>query len=632
MSFSARCSSSSGLASLAGAALRSCGAALLLALAVRPAAAELRVRVSKTVTGKWQSVGITVTDPRQGLDTRPEPLAVTMADGRDRRQTIYLHPTGQPGVWTGRYTPTSTGRFTGTAVLEREHDKDIGLVPLIRVRASNARGFVRRHPRSRRALQYSNGGTLFPIPLRISAADLTRVPDWHAEVARMRAHDVNLLEVPVAWPESLPGTEREEAAAAVDRLLVEAERSGRLAVLLRLEAPDDVSGTGAEAYRAQLGQWARRWAYSPAVAAWYLAGATEAVSAEQRAAFVRAVREVDPHDHLVAVPDGPGGPAPADLTVAPLRWQRPANQYSLLEAQEESGEPVPLPGEATWQSLVLGGIGLPIQEYRPGTPEGETALRRIGQLARAAGKVPYQVTGVPVTGLVPADTPGSFSRYGRAVVGWVAPDADHTFALPKLSAGRYELLLWDPERDRFLDDSVLRFDGSPRRLKLPDSLTAVYFMLRPAAGGAAVPSQPRAAARPRPAMPVPTPAQRLAATSATPRPVAKKVAVRRPAAPPRKTKASATSRRNSLVKAAAKPGARRKPAGTKAQAAKTSRRVVKAQPKRKPSVTKKTVAKSAKASKRPAPKKPAKAGKATKKKTAPKKKIPAPKKPVRRRR
>jgi hypothetical protein len=491
------------------------GLAALLALGARPARAELRVRVSKPVTGKWQSVGITVTDPRQGLDAKPGPIAVTMADGRDRRQTIYLQPTGRAGEWTGRYTPVSTGRFTGTAVLEREHDKDIGLVPLVRVRPSNARGFVRRHPRSRRALQYSNGDTLFPIAVRLSAEDLVRVPDWHAEVVRLRAHDVNFVEVPVSWPEALPEGDREQALLAVDRLLVEAERTGRLAVLLRLEAPDDVAGTGADSYREQLGRWTRRWAYSPAVAAWYVAGAGGTVDAETRASFVRAVRQVDAYNHLVAIDATRDAVGVGDLTVAPLEWQRPSNRYSLLESQRETDTTAPLPGEDTWQSLVVGGVGLPIQPYHPGTPEGETALRKIAQLARAAGKVPYQTIATPVTGLVTADTPGSFYRYGKAVVGWVAPDGEHTFALPRLSAGRYQLLLWDPERDRFLDDSVLRFDGTPRRMKLPDTLSAVYFMLRPAAGGRTVAPPMRVTAAPRPA-PVAAPAPK---PKAKPKPV-----------------------------------------------------------------------------------------------------------------
>lgn len=590
--------------------LRMLGLAVLVGMVGRPASAELRVRVSKPVTGKWQSVGITVTDPRQGLDAKPGPIAVTMADGRDRRQTVYLHPTGRPGNWSGRYTPVSTGRFTGTAVLEREHDKDLGLVPLVRVQPSNARGFVRRHARSRRALQYSNGGTLFPIPVRIAAEDLLRISDWHAEVARLRAHDVNFVEVPVSWPETQSKEIQEQALGAVDQLLLEAERTGRLAVLLRLEAPQDVSGTGADAYREQLGRWTRRWAYSPALAAWYVTGANDTVDAETRASFVRAVRQVDSYNHLVAINAADGAVGVGDLTVAPFEWQRPSNRYSLLEAQPAIDVAAPLPGEDTWQSLVIGGVGLPIQPYQPGTPEGEATLRRIAQLARAAGKVPYQTYATPVTGLVSADTPGSFYRYGKAVVGWVAPDGEHTFALPRLAAGRYQLSLWDPARDRFLDDSVLQFDGGQRRMKLPESLAAVYFMLRPA-GRASAPSKPtRVAAAPKPAAlarPAPRPVWK-------PKPIWKPKPVVKPGFKPRgwyqkrwapKPKPVVKSKRGVRVKPVPKPKPLQGRGKVKVKPAlKPSKRRAKGQPRGKKAPAKKPAAvKSRKAAKRPAPKK-----------------------------
>jgi hypothetical protein len=71
-------------------------AAAVLAIA-SPAYAELKVRVSKNVTGRYESVGITVTDPIGGLDAKPGPLTVTMADSTDHRQAIYLEPTGKPG-------------------------------------------------------------------------------------------------------------------------------------------------------------------------------------------------------------------------------------------------------------------------------------------------------------------------------------------------------------------------------------------------------------------------------------------------------------------------------------------------------------------------------------------------------
>jgi len=481
-------------------------------------------------------------------------------------------------------------------------------VPLIRVRPSNARGFVRRHPRSRRAFQYSNGETLFPIPVRISAEDLLRVPSWRAEVVRLRAHDVNFVEVPVSWPEALSVSEQEQALLAVDRLLVEAERTGRLAVLLRLEAPEDVSGTGADSYREQLGRWVQRWAYSPALAAWYLAGAGDGVNGTQRAAFVNAVREVDSYNHLIAVPATGDGAAVGDLTVAPQEWQRPSNRYALLEAQSGSDSTVPLPGEDTWQSLVLGGVGLPIQPYRPGMPEGETTLRRIAQLARAAGKIPYQTTATPITGLVPADSPGSFTRYGKSVVGWVAPDDEHTFALPRLAMGRYQLLLWDPARDRFLDDSVLQFDGTPRRMKLPETLSAVYFMLRPARGGA----QPKAVSTPAVSRlaPPPKPAVQRRTTW---KPVPKHQ-VQAPKRPVRKAKPVATTRRAVRSKPFAKPKptpvrsrgkVRAKPPVKSSKRTSRGQTRVKKSPAKKAPVKKTATLKSRKSAKRVVSKKPA---------------------------
>jgi len=450
-----------------------------------PAAAELKVQVSKTVIGKWESVGITVKDPRGGSEVKPGPLAVTMADGRDRRQTVYLSPTPRIGEWSGRFTPMSTGRFTGTAMLEREDSKDIGLVPLIRVRASAARGFVRKHPKSRRVLQYGDGGTLFPIPLRLHSEDLLSSTNWHAEIARMRANDVNFLEIPIPADEALYEPERDRLYQTVDRLLLEAEATGRMRVMLRLEPPADLSATLAAGYREQLERCARRWAYSPALAVWYVAGATSEMSSAERAGFVRAVKAADSYRHLVAVPDDGEPGSGADFTVARHNWQQPHGRFVLLESEPQDADPEPLPGEDTWQSLVVGGIGLPIRLYRPGTTEGSDLLKRTRELAQAAGKVPFQAGATPVSGVLPADSPGVYGRFGPVLAGWAAVDADRTLPLPKLAKGHYELLLWDPLRDRYLDNAVLRFDSSRRQIRLPESLSAVYFLLRPAKAPAA---------------------------------------------------------------------------------------------------------------------------------------------------
>jgi hypothetical protein len=470
---------------LAGAAAALCCAG--------PAAAELKVRVSKTVVGKWESVGITVTDPRGGSEVKPGPLAVTMADGRDRRLTLYLQPSPRLGEWSGRFTPLSTGRFTGTVMLEREHGKDLGLVPLIRVRASSARGFVRKHPTSRRVFQYGDGGTLFPIPLRLHAEDLRPSVDWRAEIARMRAHDVNFLEIPVPAPESLSEPEQDAVFRTIDRLLLEAETTGRMRVMLRLEPPKDLAGTGVTSYREQLERCAERWSYSPALATWLVAGATAQVAASERASFVRAVKAADSYRHLVAVPEDGEAGAGADVTVARQNWQQPASRYALLEAEPQDTDPEPLPGEDTWQMLVVGGIGLPFRLYRPDSEDALPLLQRTRELAQAAGKIPFQVAAAPQPGVLPTDAPGAYCRYGTVYAGWAAVDSTHSLPLPKLTSGRYELLMWDPARNRFLDDAIQRFDAGKRLIRVPESLEAVYFLLR------------RATTRPVPAKPAAKP-------------------------------------------------------------------------------------------------------------------------------
>jgi hypothetical protein len=163
---------------------------------------------------------------------------------------------------------------------------------------------------------------------------------------------------------------------------------------------------------------------------------------------------------------------------------------------------------------------------------------------------------MPVRGVLPPDAPGSYCRYGKAYAGWVAADGEHSFPLPKLPTGSYELLLWDPQNDRFFNQTVIRFDGAERRMRLPDTLPAAYLLLRPTSRAAGVSSQPPArpvASAVRPAVAVkrqsPVPVRKKAV------PVRKKAApVRRKAVPPRKKatpvrkKAAAKSK-----KAAVKP-------------------------------------------------------------------------------
>ncbi|MGV3720772.1 MAG: hypothetical protein ACO1SX_07665, partial [Actinomycetota bacterium] len=107
------------------------------------------------------------------------------------------------------------------------------------------------------------------------------------------------------------------------------------------------------------------------------------------------------------------------------------------------------------------------------------------EIAQAAGKVPFQSAATPQPGILPADSPGAYCRYGAVFAGWAAVDTAQPLPLPRLAAGRYELLLWDPAGNRFLADAVLRFDSSKRQIRVPETLDAVYFLLRPAAASPA---------------------------------------------------------------------------------------------------------------------------------------------------
>jgi hypothetical protein len=492
--------------------------ALLLA---RPALAELRVRASRNTPGCFEPISLTVTDPLGGLDARPGPLMVTMADAADHRMAVSLEPTGRPGEWAGRFTPVMAGRYTGTAVLERGDEKELGLVPLIRVQPSRAWGFVRTHPTSTRALRYSNGMSLFPIGVRLHKDDLRPGTNWRQELARLSAHGVNFMEVPVVWPGGLPEGQRREALETVDALVLAAERAGRMALQMRLEAPADVSGSGAAQYEEQLGRWARRWAYSPAVGVWYAAGARDLSPSSPAARCVQAIRNADPYRHLIAVPGTAGGArAGADLLVAPWNWQRPANQFALLEVPDEAGGPAPLPGENSWQMLALGGVGLPLGPYRVGA-ESPAFFQRMGWLARVAGSIPYQVNGAPLGGVVPVDSPGSFCRYGRVCVGWLAGETPR-LSLPSLPRGRYEAHFWNPENDAYLKNTVVWSDGRKAEVELPRGVRSLFVKVQPAGDSSG--EDPPSAAKPSPPAPPPTPVPDRSAGEAASRERARRVA------------------------------------------------------------------------------------------------------------
>lgn len=585
------------------------GLALLAACALaRPAAAELNVTVSRTLVGQYESVGITVKDPKQGLDAQQGPLLVTMADSGDHQHDLYLEPTGRPGEWSGRFTPMRTGRYTGTALLDRGDEKEIGLVPLIRVRRSGKSGFIRLNPKTRRALRYSNGASLFPIGVRLAPQDVRPGTDWRSLFGRLRASDINYVEVPVAWPAELPDAEQQSLYRSVDTAVVEAERTGRLAVQLRLMGPADLSEAGQTAYEAQLQRAARRWGYSPAVAAFYVASASPEVTPEVRQRWARAIRAVDPYRHLIALPGvSDDARAGGDILVMPWNWQRPANRFAILEVPEKVEGPDPLPGESSWQMLVLGGVGLPLWPYRVDAPDAPAVLDRIRKLARAAGRIPYQTAARPLTGVVSVDTPGSFCRYGRSCVGWVAPEGNRVLDLSALPRGHYRVTFWDAGQDVPVGAQRMWSTGSSARVELPQNLQAVFVQVEPTT---APPAAPRRAAKKAPrVVKVAAPAKAVAAFKPAKKRVVAK-AVRKPKTAPKKVrkptraelrqaKASA-AKKAAAKKAAASKLAARRAAARKAAAKKTAAR--KSAPKR---ATKKS-GKTTRATKKPVKKAPVK--------------------------
>src|SRR5207248_11262686 len=121
------------------------------------------VRISAPAPGRYQSVLVTAEEegPQAGAAGSDATATLTMADPRDQRRTQRLLPAG-PHRWEGRFTPELIGRYTGTVVLECGDDREIGLVPLLRVKPSIRRGFLRSvAPRGR--MFYAGAGGLFPM-------------------------------------------------------------------------------------------------------------------------------------------------------------------------------------------------------------------------------------------------------------------------------------------------------------------------------------------------------------------------------------------------------------------------------------------------------------------------------------
>jgi len=504
---------------------------LLTLLLAPPASAELRVRVSRSVTGRYEPVAVTASDPLGGIDAQPGPISLTMADAGDQRLTIFLEPTGRPGEWSGWFTPQRTGRFTGTAVLERKDgEREIGLVPLLRVRPSRKPGFLRLHPSSRRVLKFTQGGTLFPIGVRVEADDLRPGTEWRVEFDRLRRAGVNYVELPVTTTADDTTSAPNARLQLLDSLVTAAEQAG-LFLQLRLQPSAD----GAESADQQVERWVRRWAYSPAVAVWRLAPA----NAEDTERLIGVVRNADAYRHLIAA-SGSTAPPGADLVVRPSNWQRPSNEFALFEATETSAGPAPLPGENSWQMLALGGVGLPLWPYQPGSAASAAQLQRIARLAEAARSIPYAARTLPLTGLAPVDTPASFCRYGPTVVGWLAAEQIGLLAVPGLARGRYRVHFWDPRSDARAGEQVVWSEGqSNTQIDPPEGLKSLFVQVEPTTGGR---PPVKTAARPHVAAPAAvkpiktTPAVRPPAKPSKPKPPAKvaKKPVKKPVKKPEK--------------------------------------------------------------------------------------------------
>ncbi len=454
---------------------------LTLAFLALPARAELQVRMHPLSVAAFEPVTLIVTDPRGGEGSTGRTVQVTIADGSDHRYVVELTPTGQPGVWEGRFTPQRPGRYTGTAVLERGDEKEIGLTPVLRVRGGpRVRGELRISSRPRwsvggRVFQRHSGSSLFPLGLLLERDDLRGSVNWNTEFIRFRRASVNFLDVPIPWPAEGTGFEGSAAARDIDTLVSLAGRERHFGLQLRIEGP--AGDAGSEAHVQQIQRCVRRWGHSPAVANWYLPGET----ITNFRALVQATRAAGPYRHLVAVPVGVQDSG-ADLAVGPANWSRPGNQRAILEAVRAATTMAPLPGEDSWQMLVLGGIGLPLQPYRVGTSEGEAALRRVQALANAARAVPFHAPGVALTGVLGADMPGSFCRYGRTWVGWLSPEGTQRIRLPVVGRGRYRVRFWDAASDQSAGTAYVWSAGSGAELELPRSARTVFLQVDAASG------------------------------------------------------------------------------------------------------------------------------------------------------
>jgi hypothetical protein len=453
---------------------------LLCLLAAGPAAAELQVQLSKTTVDVFEPISITVTEPNPPADAATSDIAVqaTMVDSSDQRHPFYLTPGRRMGEWVGHFTPRRSGRYTGSVALQRGEEAEVGLVPGLRVLSGSRPGFLQLHTSSSRVLQYSRGGVFFPMGVRLLQEDPVD-HDWPAELRKLRDAGLNYLELPVAAPGSTSSGEQGKWQATIDRILAEADRLGGFGIQLRFEPPNS---SEIDRYTRQLQRCAARWSYSPSVAFWRLGLGEDPASASLVRRCVESIRAADPYRHPVAGPASAAGSG-LDIVAAPFDFQRPSNRRMLYDLPVTSSSAVLLPGEDTWQTLVVGGVGLPLAPYRVGAPGTEGTLKRLSALAQAARLVPFGLPAAPLPNVLPVDAPGAFCRYGAAWVGWIATEGERRVRLPLLPRGPYRVRYWDAETGSALENRVVESDGTALSLVLPGEPSGIAVLVTRGVGG-----------------------------------------------------------------------------------------------------------------------------------------------------
>jgi hypothetical protein len=447
-------------------------AGLVLAGLPLPASAELVVRVSPPAAGVYQTVLVTAEDPDPSPETPAggEVVTLTMADARDARRSLLLLPAG-PHRWAGRFTPESAGRHTGTVVLEADDAREIGLVPLLQVKPSGRRGFVRSlAPRGR--MFECNAGGLFPMGVDLTAAAPAET-EWKELSARLRRQGANYVRVGVPWANG-----EEAELAGIDRCLLAAEEAG-LFVQLRLAGPAGADPPAAEAYEKFLQEAAVRWGPFASLAAWEL-DARAAGDPARMAALLAALSSPEVYRHLVTVevPAGEAVPPGIDFPTSEPAPGAAVGEPGLCLAPPPSTDAAP----DLWPGLFSPGIGLPLIGCRPGEDPG-AALAALPAVAEVAKTVPWAAP----PRVRPADDPEGWqwASYGQLLLARPTRAGAGALVLQGCApAGRLRAYGAD---GRLLDEKDLR--GSRGVLSLPGGDTlegACFACLAPAGRPAAV--------------------------------------------------------------------------------------------------------------------------------------------------